>query len=245
MIQEAKETESVPDDKIHGHDSIEAMLKAFKKDEHRLIIMSLPHGDTIDKVVDELEHHLSEGDIVLDGANEHFKATERRQERLKKKGIAYIGTGVSGGYQASRRGPSMSPGGDRSAYDRIEPLLKDWAAKDKNGKPCVTYCGPGGAGHYVKMVHNGIEQGELSVLAEAYTLLHKTLGISNDEISKIFAAWNEKGELSNNFLVNLGALITSFKEGEDGKLKDKAGIVDDIADKVTQDVDDSEGQYSP
>lgn len=133
----------------------------------------------------------------------------------------------------------MSPGGDRSAYEKVEPLLKEWAAKDKQGRPAVEWVGPHGAGHYVKMLHNGIEQGELSVLAEAYTLLRHTLNIPNAEIKDIFAKWKETGELSDNYLVELGSLILGFTEG-DG-MKDKQGIVDDIDDKVTQDVDDSEG----
>lgn len=133
----------------------------------------------------------------------------------------------------------MSPGGDYEAYKKVEPFLKQMAAKDKNGTPCVEWVGPHGAGHYVKMIHNGIEQGELSVLAEAYTLLRRTLGIPNDEIKNIFTQWNAEGELSDNFLVDLGALITGFTKG-DG-VKDKDGIVDDISQKITQDVDDSEG----
>jgi 6-phosphogluconate dehydrogenase (decarboxylating) len=214
-------------------------MQSFKKNSPRVIIMSLPHGKPIDDVIEQLEPHLNEGDICIDGANEHYQATERRQERMKKKSVAWIGMGVSGGYQASRRGPSMSPGGDKEAYEKVKPLLREWAAKDKQGRPAVEWVGPHGAGHYVKMLHNGIEQGELSVLAEAYTLLRHTLNIPNKEIKDIFAKWNESGELCDNFLVELGSLIVGFTEG-DG-LKDKAGIVDDIDDKVTQDIDNSEG----
>lgn len=239
VLQEAKETEGLDDSKVKIHEDLTKFMQSFKKDSPRVIIMSLPHGKPIDNVIEQLEPHLTEGDICIDGANEHYQATERRQERMKKKGVAWIGMGVSGGYQASRRGPSMSPGGDKEAYEKVKPLLREWAAKDKQGRPAVEWVGPHGAGHYVKMLHNGIEQGELSVLAEAYTLLRHTLNIPNNEIKRIFAKWNESGELSDNFLVELGSLIVGFTEG-DG-LQDKAGIVDDIDDKVTQDIDNSEG----
>lgn len=158
VLQEAKETRTVPEDHIIGHASIDELTKAFEKGKPRIIIMSLPHGETIDKVLDQLEPDLNKGDIVIDGANEFYLDTERRQKRLKEKGVAWIGTGVSGGYQASRRGPSMSPGGDEEAYKIVEPLLRDWAAKAKDGEPCVRWVGPGGAGHYVKMVGTRLEK---------------------------------------------------------------------------------------
>lgn len=161
-------------------------------------------------MIDDLEPHLEKGDIVIDGANENYQSTEKRQKRVEGKGIAYIGMGVSGGYQSSRRGPSMSPGGDYEAYKKVEPYLKEWAAKAKDGTPCVEWVGPRGAGMYVKMVHNGIEQGQLSILAEVWSLLHRTLQFSNEEISKIFDDWNAKGELSDDFLVDLGAHILTF-----------------------------------
>ena len=152
VLQEAQETESVPDEHIHIHDTIDDFIKAFKIGQPRLLIMSLPHGTAADGVIDQLEPYLNKGDIILDGGNEYYKSTERRQERVRKLGVAWLGVGVSGGYQASRRGPSMSPGGDKAAYEKLEPLMKTWAAKDKNGVPCVAWVGPHGAGHYVKMV---------------------------------------------------------------------------------------------
>lgn len=138
--------------------------------------------------------HLSRNDIVLDCGNEHFANTERRQEKCIQPGIRYIGCGVSGGYQAARAGPSMCPGGDRSALEEILPLLQKVAAKDKNGKPCVGIVGKGGCGHYVKMVHNGIEHGMMSAICEAWGIMKK-MGMGYEEIGKVLAKWNESEEL--------------------------------------------------
>jgi 6-phosphogluconate dehydrogenase len=194
---------------VHVHKDLAELLDNFKN-KPRILIMSLPHGKVIDDVLDQMEPHLNKGDIIIDGANEHFKATERRQARMKNKGVAYIGMGVSGGYQSSRRGPSMSPGGDKEAYAKVEPFLKDWAAKAADGSSCVEWVGPHGAGHYVKCIHNGIEQGQLSILAESWSLLHHTFGYSNEEISEVFKSWDAQGELADDFLVNLGAHILTF-----------------------------------
>jgi len=153
--------------------------------------------------------------------------------------VQFLGCGVSGGYQSARRGPSMSPGGDKDTYALVEPLLKKWAAKTSSGEPCVVYIGPGGSGHFVKMLHNGIEQGMLSVTCEAYALLHQCLSFSNDEIASIFESWNGQGELKGTYLVKIGAEALRFKKGDGAQ--NKSGIVDDIDDKVTQDVDNSEG----
>lgn len=150
--REAEETDSVPAENVHMHDSLESLANAFDKDKPRLLILSLPHGPkVVDSILTNIESLLKDGDIIIDGDNEYYGETERRQEWMKKKGVAYIGMGVSGGYQASRRGPSMSPGGDYEAYQKVEPYLKEWAAKDKDGNACVEWVGPGGAGHYVKM----------------------------------------------------------------------------------------------
>lgn len=158
----------------------------------------------------------------------------------------------------------MSPGGDFEAYKKVEPYLKEWAAKAKDGSPCVEWVGPKGAGHYVKMVHNGIEQGQLSILAEAWSLLHRTLRLSNDEIKDIFNDWNQRGELSDDFLVDLGAHILTFNvclstvcylrterrakqyvaSQEGAGQKNQSGLVDSIDDPVVQDVDNSEGMSS-
>lgn len=154
----------------------------------------------------------------------------------------WIGTGVSGGYQAAKQGPSMTPGGDPKALHEVLPLLEKYAAKDANDNPCVANIGPRGAGHYVKMVHNGIENGMLSSLCEAWSLLRKSLDLSNDEIGKIFERWNSKGELRGTYLVQIGSEICQRKktpEGDkNGEGKGKGGyVLDNVLDKVVQDDD--------
>lgn len=157
-------------------------------------MFSLPHGNVGDKVLEGLEPHLSRNDIILDCGNERFANTERRQHKVKDTGIRYIGCGVSGGYQAARAGPSMCPGGDPSAIREILPLLKRIAAKDKDEKSCVGIIGKGGSGHYVKMVHNGIEHGMMSAICEAWGIMRK-MGMEYEEIGDIFSQWNSEGEL--------------------------------------------------
>jgi 6-phosphogluconate dehydrogenase len=160
----------------------------------RLLVFSLPHGGVGDKVLEGLEPYLSRDDIILDCGNEHFQNTERRQEKTKGTGIRYIGCGVSGGYQAARAGPSMCPGGDISALKEVLPLLEKVAAKDKNEKPCVGVIGKGGAGHYVKMMHNGIEHGMMSAICEAWGIMRK-MGMDYEEIGDVLSQWNSEGEL--------------------------------------------------
>lgn len=160
----------------------------------RLFVFSLPHGSVADKVIEGLTPHLSRDDIILDCGNEHFQSTERRQEQTKDTGVRYIGCGVSGGYQAAREGPSMCPGGDVAAIKEVLPLLEKIAAKDKNEKPCVGVIGKGGAGHYVKMMHNGIEHGMMSAICEAWGIMRK-MGMGYEEIGDVFAQWDSEGEL--------------------------------------------------
>lgn len=215
----------------------------------KFLVFSVPHGDPADSVIAKIRHELKEGDVVLDGGNEHYRATERRQEDLKKQGVHWIGCGVSGGYQSARRGPSMSPGGDREAVQKVLPLLRQFAAKDKrDGHPCVEYIGPRGAGHYVKMVHNGIETGILSGACEAWGLLKKNVGLENNEIGKIFQRWNAEGELKNNFLIQIGSEICQRKKTPEGDGKGEGVgtegyVLDDVLDKVVQDADDTEGTF--
>jgi 6-phosphogluconate dehydrogenase len=162
----------------------------------RFFLLSITHGNPVDQVLDALTPHLQEGDVILDGGNEWYKHTEHRQKQLMKLGATLIGCGVSGGYQSARRGPSMSPGGDHSVLGKILPQLEEWCAKDeKTGLPCVAALGPSGSDHYVKMVHNGIEQGMLGVLNEVWEMLFKCLHLPLDEISRIFGAWTMDGEL--------------------------------------------------
>ena len=143
--------------------------------------------------------HLSRGDIILDCGNEHWENTERRQKKAQPAGIRYIGCGVSGGYQAARAGPSMCPGGDESTLNEILPLLEKVAAKDSEGRPCVGYIGKGGAGHYVKMMHNAIEHGMMAALSEAWEIL-RMLGLGYEEIGDILSKWNQSGELVSSLL---------------------------------------------
>lgn len=138
--------------------------------------------------------HLTSNDIILDCGNEHYANTERRQAKCKDTGIHYLGVGISGGHQAARAGPSMCPGGDKEALNTVMPLLEQIAAKDKEGKPCVGMVGRGGAGHYVKMVHNGIEHGMMSAISEAWGIM-RAMGMEYEEIGDVFGKWNEGGEL--------------------------------------------------
>ncbi|BGP35175.1 hypothetical protein JCM10296v2_007005 [Rhodotorula toruloides] len=246
MVEGAEE---VPADQVRyfvGEEQLKACVDSLLEGDakrRRILILSLPHGKVADSVLEKLAPLLKEGDIILDGDNEWWRETERRQKWLKEKhGVDLIGMGVSGGYQSARHGPSMSPGGARQAYDYVEPILKAVAAQDPDsGEPCTAYVGEGGSGHHVKMVHNGIEQGILSAVTETFDTLHRTLGYSSQEISALFARWNSKGRpLEANFLVEIGSEIAKRKEAA-GTAKSAPSAVDDIEDKVTQDVDNSEG----
>ncbi|CAI6334867.1 unnamed protein product [Periconia digitata] len=205
----------------------------------RLLVFSLPHGSVGDKVLEGLVPFLSRDDIILDCGNEHFANTERRQEKCKEPGIRYIGCGVSGGYQAARAGPSMCPGGDQSALKQILPLLQKVAAKDKNGKACVDVVGEGGCGHYVKMVHNGIEHGMMSAICEAWGILRK-MGLEYQEIGDIFAKWNEVGELKGTFLISIGADLSS-KRDINTVSGEHPYVISEVLDKVVQDITGEEG----
>ncbi|EXJ86035.1 hypothetical protein A1O1_06404 [Capronia coronata CBS 617.96] len=201
----------------------------------KLFVFSTPHGSVGDEIVKGLQPHLNMGDIILDCANEHWQNTERRQEELEPDGIHYIGCGVSGGYQSARSGPSMSPGGNAEALKKVLPFLQRVAAKDRQGRPCVTAIGPGGSGHYVKMVHNGIEQGMLSAIAEVWFIMNRCLKLKYERIAEIFESWNQDGPLQDNFLVSIGVDINRTKD------KDGHFVLASILDKVVQDVDNSEG----
>jgi 6-phosphogluconate dehydrogenase len=175
----------------------------------RRLVMLVKAGEVTDKTINALSALLEPGDILVDGGNEHFTATERRAKDLHEKGLRYFGMGVSGGEEGARHGPAMMPGGDREAYEELRPILEKIAARSSDG-PCVTYCGPGGAGHYVKMVHNGIEYGDMQLIAEAYSLLKHLGGLSNTEIADTFDEWNN-GELKS-FLIEITARIFRVKD---------------------------------
>src|SRR5699024_9158591 len=171
--------------------SIEEFVQSLEAP--RKIIMMVQAGKPTDMTIDSLLPHLDEGDILVDGGNTLYTVTIRRNEYLDDKGIHFIGTGVSGGEEGALHGPSIMPGGQKEAYDLMEPILDAIAAK-VNGESCSTYIGPSGAGHYVKMVHNGIEYGDMQLIAEAYFILKHALGLSSQELHEVFKDWNT-GEL--------------------------------------------------
>ena len=234
--------------KIDGFYDIDEFTQSLEgKGERKLFMFSITHGHPADSVLGMIKHALRKGDIVLDGGNEHYRKTERRQRECAEIGVNWIGMGVSGGYQSARHGPSLSPGGNAHAIDLVMPLLELYAAKDpRSGKPCVTKVGPGGAGHYVKMIHNGIEGGMLSTISEAWSYLHYGLGLPYNEIGDIFAKWNASGELKRNYIVKIGADICHTKKTPGGDHNHegtgKSGyVLDDVLDKVVQDDDGTEG----
>ncbi|KEF59575.1 uncharacterized protein A1O9_04420 [Exophiala aquamarina CBS 119918] len=206
-------------------------------DVPKIFVFSLPHGDIGDKTVEGLRPSLEPGDIIMDASNEHWLNTERRQGLLEPSGIHYIGMGVSGGYQSARHGPSISPGGSKEALSKIMPFLQKVAAKDKHGRPCTISVGPGGSGHYVKMVHNGIEQAMMSTLCEIWTIMHKNLNMSFEEIASVWASWNKSGSLRDNFLISIGVDICCTKDPNDAS----KFLLANIRDKVVQDTDETEG----
>jgi 6-phosphogluconate dehydrogenase len=191
----------------------------------RRIIMLIKAGKPVDDTIARLAEHLEPGDILVDGGNEWFPNTERRAAALEEHGILYIGMGVSGGEEGARFGPSMMPGGPRQAYDVLEPVLSRVAAQVDDG-PCVTYIGPGGSGNYVKMVHNGIEYGDMQLIAESYDLLKQLGGLDNEALHRAFAEWNE-GELQS-FLIEITATIFAKKDD----LASTGHLVDQVLDKT-------------
>jgi len=192
----------------------------------RKIMLLVPAGKPVDAVINDLKPHLSEGDIIIDGGNSFYTDTNRRFEELSKDHIHFFGAGVSGGAKGARRGPSIMPGGDKEAYQFIKPIFEAASAK-VNGEPCVAHLGNGSAGNYVKMVHNGIEYGMMQLIAEAYDLMKRGLGFSNDELQKTFTTWN--GGRLQSFLVEITSEIFAQKDNLTG-----ADIIDVILDKGKQ-----------
>ena len=179
----------------------------------RRILVMVPAGAPVDATIDGLLPHLSPSDVIIDGGNEFYTNTERRSKALAERGIEFIGMGVSGGSDGARNGPSLMPGGQRAAYDKVSSIMEAIAAQVEDG-PCVTYIGPGGAGHYVKMVHNGIEYGDMQLIAETYDLLKHVAGLTNNELADVFDEWN-RGELES-FLVEITAKIFRQADPETG-----------------------------
>jgi len=190
----------------------------------RAIMMLVPAGKIVDEVIEELLPLVEKGDLIIDGGNTYYTDTNRRFDYLNEKGIHFFGMGVSGGEEGARRGPSMMPGGDKEAYNVVKPIFESIAAK-VDGEPCVTYCGTGSAGNFVKMVHNGIEYGVMQLLAETYEILKKGLGMDNNAIEQVFTQWNE-GRLKS-FLVEVTRDVFRYKEPGVDHL-----LLDDIKDEA-------------
>lgn len=216
--------EEAGDRKVKGTTSTEEFVSLLKTP--RRIMLLVPAGKVVDSVIDSLLPHLDPGDMIIDGGNSHFPDTERRYIYLNEKGYHFIGAGVSGGAKGARFGPSIMPGGDEAAYQHIAPVLEAVSAK-VDGLPCVAYMGRGAAGHYVKMVHNGIEYGMMQLIAETYDLLKRLGGLTNAEMHEVFAEWNA-GRLRS-FLVEITAAIFAQKD-EDGE----NDLLDAILDKAKQ-----------
>ena len=199
--------------KLIGCHSVQELAASLKKP--RRIMMMVKAGAAVDQTIETLLPVLEKGDILIDGGNSHFPDTIRRTKALKEKGIRFIGTGVSGGEEGALKGPAIMPGGDPKAWPYVKPILQAIAAKVDDGSPCCEWIGSDGAGHFVKMVHNGIEYGDMQLMCEAYDLMARGLGLSAKEMQKVFAKWN-KGELDS-YLVGISADILSQTDEETGK----------------------------
>jgi len=193
----------------------------------RKIMLMVKAGPAVDAVIDDIKPYLEPGDILIDGGNSFFPDTERRNKSLTEEGFMFIGAGVSGGEEGALHGPSIMPGGNREAWEAIEEVFTAAAAKAEDGEPCVDYMGPRGAGHYVKMVHNGIEYAIMQLIGEVYDLLHRGLDMSSEEMGELFTEWNE-GKLSS-YLIEITSEILKTKDPETGK-----PILDVILDEAKQ-----------
>ena len=213
------------DFKVKVTNSLEELAGALQTP--RVILMMVPAGQPVDAAIDALKPFLTRGDIVIDGGNSFFEDTARRAKDLMQDGLLFIGMGVSGGESGALWGPSLMPGGMDSAWNILKPMLRAIAAKAEDGEPCVAWMGSGAAGHYVKMVHNGIEYGDMQLIAEIYDLLHRGAGFSNAELADIFALWNQR-ELKS-YLIEITANILKRIDEESGK-----PLVDLILDEAGQ-----------
>jgi 6-phosphogluconate dehydrogenase len=195
----------------------------------RAVMLMVPAGAAVDTVIDELATRLSPGDLIIDGGNSHFRDTDRRAERLADCGLAFLGVGISGGAEGARRGPSIMPGGPREAYDRVRPIFEAVAAQ-VDGQPCVTWLGPGASGHFVKMVHNGIEYAAMQLLAETYDLMRRGFDLDNDGLHEVYTRWNRG--LLEGYLVEITAAIFLRRDDQaEGRLID--AILDEAGQKGT------------
>jgi len=212
---------------VIGAHSIEEMVSGLKRP--RRVMMLVKAGAPVDEFIEQLIPHLEPGDIIIDGGNSLFEDTIRRTKYVESKGLLYIGTGVSGGEEGARRGPSIMPGGSPAAWPHVKDIFQKIAAKVDDGTPCCDWVGENGAGHYVKMVHNGIEYGDMQLICEAYQLMKEGLGMTADEMHEVFAEWN-KGDLDS-FLIEITANILAYKDTDGQPLVDK--ILDTAGQKGT------------
>ncbi len=203
---------------IHDTPDIKEFIQLLRRP--RAVMLLVPAGAIVDSVIQELLGYLEPGDLIIDAGNSYFKDTDVRTQNLKAKGIQFLGMGVSGGEEGARHGPSMMPGGAKESYERIRLVLEAVAAKAKN-EPCVAYMGPGSSGHFVKMVHNGIEYGIMQLIAETYDLMKRGLGLNNEQLQEVYSEWNE-GEL-NSYLMEITSHIF-------GKIDEKTNkkLIDNI-----------------
>ena len=213
--------------KLFGTSSIVEFIESLRKP--KAVMMLVPAGAPVDSVIEDVLPYLEPGDLIIDGGNSHFTDTNKRFKELSDKGIHFLGVGISGGESGARFGPSMMPGGPEKAYERVKNIFEAASAKFSN-ENCVAYLGPGSAGHYVKMVHNGIEYGLMQIISEAYDLMKRGIGLNNKQILEIFSKWN-KGKLQS-YLIEITADIFSQKdEDSDSQLIDK--ILDEAKQKGT------------
>jgi 6-phosphogluconate dehydrogenase len=221
LANEAKDT------KVIGAHSLKELVSLLKRP--RRVMLMIKAGEPVDAAIEELVSLLEPGDIIVDGGNSLFSDTERRVKFVASKGLHYIGAGVSGGEEGARNGPSIMPGGSPEAWPAVKDIFQSIAAKVDDGSPCCDWVGQGGAGHYVKMVHNGIEYGDMQLISEAYQLLKDYVGLDPDQMSKVFADWN-KGELDS-YLIEITASILTYKDTDGQPIVDK--ILDTAGQKGT------------
>lgn len=214
-----------PDKRLYPCFSIAEFVNSLEKP--RRILLMVKAGEGTDRVIEELRPLLAEGDILIDGGNTFFKDTMRRNQELSQHGLHFIGTGVSGGEEGALHGPAIMPGGQKEAYDMVAPILEEIAAVAPDGQACTTYIGPDGAGHYVKMVHNGIEYGDMQLICESYAMLKQVAGLSNAELAEVFAQWDQ-GELES-YLIEITARIFAKKDDDTGE-----DLVDKVLDRAAQ-----------
>ncbi len=195
---------------IRGCHSLEELCAALKKP--RRVMLMVRAGKPVDDFIEQLLPYLEPGDIIIDGGNSHFPDTIRRTRYLESKGLLFIGTGVSGGEEGALKGPSIMPGGSPAAWPHVKPIFQAIAAKTEDGSPCCDWVGSDGAGHFVKMVHNGIEYGDMQMIGETYHIMKAVLGLTNEEMHRIFAQWNE-GKLKS-YLIEITADILNHRASD-------------------------------